>query len=171
MKFCKKCSAKFDGRECKICHNARSKKWAADHPERVKASTEKWHAANPEKLKENIARWRLANPERVRELKAKWRATNPEKRRVMQHNRRARIRTIGGKLSKGLIGKIFALQRGKCPCCGRSLGDDYHLDHKMPLARGGANEDKNMQLLRRECNLQKKAKHPVDFMQSRGFLL
>ena len=38
-------------------------------------------------------------------------------------------------------------------------------------ALGGLNADSNMQLLRAECNLQKSAKHPVDFMQSRGFLL
>lgn len=41
----------------------------------------------------------------------------------------------------------------------------------MPLALGGANEDWNIQLLRQRCNNQKKAKHPVDFMQSKGYLL
>lgn len=55
--------------------------------------------------------------------------------------------------------------------CGKPLGDAYHLDHVMPLALGGSNTDDNMQLLRDRCNLQKHAKHPVDFMQERGFLL
>lgn len=45
----------------------------------------------------------------------------------------------------------------------------------MTLARAskhvGTNTDDNIQLLRKLCNLQKSAKHPVDFMQQRGFLL
>jgi len=39
------------------------------------------------------------------------------------------------------------------------------------MMAGGSNTDDNMQLLRKLCNLQKHAKHPVDFMQERGFLL
>lgn len=40
----------------------------------------------------------------------------------------------------------------------------------MPIARGGSNTDDNVQLLCPACNLKKSAKHPVDFMQERGFL-
>ena len=87
------------------------------------------------------------------------------------HNRRARVRETGGKLSSDLADKLFKLQKGKCPCCAQPLGDDYHLDHKMPIALGGSNTDGNMQLLRAVCNLQKAKKHPIDFMQIRGFLL
>lgn len=87
------------------------------------------------------------------------------------HNRRARKRSSGGVISPGLARKLFKLQSGKCACCGLSLGGDYHMDHIMPIAMGGPNEDRNIQLLRAACNIQKTAKHPVDFMQSRGFLL
>ena len=41
----------------------------------------------------------------------------------------------------------------------------------MPIALGGKNVDDNVQLLCAACNLSKQAKHPVDFMQQRGFLL
>lgn len=40
-----------------------------------------------------------------------------------------------------------------------------------PLARGGTNQRTNLQLLCPPCNLSKSAKDPIDFMQSRGFLL
>lgn len=46
-----------------------------------------------------------------------------------------------------------------------------HLDHIVPVAMGGPNIDENIQLLRQRCNNQKHSKHPVDFMQQRGFLL
>lgn len=68
--------------------------------------------------------------------------------------------------------KLLVLQRGRCACCRCDLRNEkYHLDHHMPLALGGAHDDRNMQLLCKTCNLSKHSKHPVDFMQSRGFLL
>ena len=84
-------------------------------------------------------------------------------------------------------GEDSRCQRGGCKTCAKArdkaryesnteqskkpLGNDYHLDHINPLALGGSKTDEKIQLLRATCNLQKNAKHPVDFMQSRGFLL
>jgi len=45
------------------------------------------------------------------------------------------------------------------------------VDHIYPIALGGTNEGSNLQLLCRFCNRSKGAKHPVDYMQKRGFLL
>lgn len=117
-----------------------------------------------------IAKWQKANPLKANAKSAKWREANPEARRIYEHNRKERA--SGGRLSSGLSAKLFKLQRGKCACgCGKPLGDEYHLDHRMPIALGGTNSDDNMQLLRKLCNLQKSKKHPIDFMQSRGFLI
>lgn len=44
-------------------------------------------------------------------------------------------------------------------------------DHIMPMDLGGSNDASNLQLLCQSCNSSKHAKHPVDFMQERGFLL
>lgn len=49
--------------------------------------------------------------------------------------------------------------------------DGYHVDHIQPLALGGSNDKTNLQLLCPTCNTKKSAKHPIDFMQSRGLLL
>jgi len=154
---------------CKIKANNAS--WAAANPEKVKAQTAAWRAANKDKAKASSAAWRSVNLEKVKARTAAWAAANPEARRIHDHNRRARKKASGGTLSKGLAEKLFKMQKGKCPCCNQPLGDDCHLDHKMPLALGGSNTDDNMQLLRKSCNLQKSSIHPVDFMQSRGFLL
>lgn len=172
---------------------ANNKAWNLANPEKVKASKAAWLAANQEyvkvyraanlqkmiaynkayyasnrqKLIEQSRSWRLAHPNKVKE----WRESNPEVARINNQNRRARKLANGGTLSKGLAENLFKLQKGKCPCCKQSLGDDYHLDHIVPLALGGSNTDDNMQLLRKQCNQQKHAKHPVDFMQQKGFLL
>lgn len=150
---------------------AKSAAWLAANPEKARASHAAYRAANPEKIKAQQAAWYAANPERHAETCKAWREANPEVRRIHHHNRRARQRANGGVLSNGLSDKLFTLQNGRCPCCNQPLGADYQLDHVMPIFLGGANTDDNMQLLRKLCNRQKSAAHPVDFMQSRGFLL
>lgn len=50
-------------------------------------------------------------------------------------------------------------QRWLCACgCGRSLYLGYHIDHVVPIARGGAHELANLQLLAPICNLRKGAR-------------
>lgn len=141
-----------------------------EYMQKLRDRSRAYYAANAEKIKEAAAKRRALNPEEPRRQSREWFAKNPEKRVIYQQNRDAK-KNKSGKLSPDLISKLFKLQRGKCPCCKQSLGDDYHLDHKMPLALGGSNTDDNMQLLTATCNMQKHKKHPVDFMQSRGFLL
>ena len=149
---------------------ARAKKWQAENPERFKAYRKKWQKENPHKTAYSAKSY-FANAEKIKKQVKAWQAANPEKCRITAQNKRARKRENGGKLSQGLAGRLFKLQRGKCACCGLPLGSNYHLDHIMPLALGGPNTDDNIQLLRQRCNNQKHSKHPVDFMQERGFLL
>lgn len=151
--------------------NAKSRANKKANPEREKANYAAWKAKHPEIGKARSAAWRAANPDREKSNHKAWRAANPEAYKIHNQNRRALKVGNGGVLSKGLSAKLFKLQKGKCACCGIPLGDKYHLDHIMPLSLGGSNTDDNMQLLRQRCNNQKHAKHPVDFMQSRGFLL
>jgi hypothetical protein len=168
-------------------YNASRLAWAKANPDKRRAIQAKYvnanreninkkqlarHAADTEKHRLAKAAWRKANPEITKASTAAWAKANPEAKRIHSNNRRARKIESGGKLSNGLSVKLFKLQRGKCACgCKQPLGDDYHLDHIMPLALGGTNTDDNIQLLRSICNLQKNAKHPVDFMQQRGFLI
>lgn len=137
----------------------------------MRLSSRKWYSLNREKANDESRGWRAKNLDKAKESNANWYAANLEYSKVKSHNRRVIGRDSGQKLSKGLASKLFKLQQGKCPCCKQPLGNDFHMDHKVPLALGGANVDSNIQLLRQRCNMQKHAKDPVDFMQSRGFLL
>lgn len=98
----------------------------------------------------------------------RYRAKNPHK--VREWSRR---RSAGktGRLPKGTVSWLFALQRSKCAICKNSLRSGYHVDHIYPIARGGKHEKSNVQLLCPSCNVRKSAKDPIQYMQSRGFLL
>ncbi len=188
-RFCPKCQIETEHNTksyCKPCAKAYHAAWVAVNNDKMKAYKAAWKAANKEKIKAKDAIYRAANrdkekarsaayyaknPEKAKASNAAWKAANPEARRIQVQNRRARKRENGGILSKSLAKKLFELQKGKCPCCQQLLGDDYHLDHIVPIALGGSNTDDNIQLLKAVCNLKKNAKHPIDFMQQQGFLL
>jgi 5-methylcytosine-specific restriction endonuclease McrA len=163
MKTCRNCGTLFETRDCKVCARASAAKWRdANRRKRPSAENER----------NRSARRYAENPEKFKGYTAKYRSTHPNVNRICCHNRRSKKFGNGGVLSKGLSEKLLKLQKGKCACgCKQSLGDDYHLDHIMPIALGGENEDWNIQLLRQVCNNQKHAKHPIEFMQIRGFLI
>ena len=174
MKYCTKCgttrpttefskaASKRDGLQawCKACFTAANSEYGAN-----------WRAINAKKMAVYNAEYYAANADKINASAAKRRGDNPEAERIYSHNKRAHKRKAGGKLSKDIAERLYALQRGKCACCKQPLGNDYHLDHIMPLALGGSNTDDNIQLLRSKCNLQKNKKHPIAFMKQRGFLL
>ena len=145
-------------------------KWCLANRDKVREMQARYRAANPERKRAYDEKWRSENPDKVKAAVSKWRASNPQKIRVYKQNRQAR-KAAAGRLSSDIANRLYELQRGMCACCGQPLGSDYHLDHIMPLALGGTNTDDNIQLLRQRCNNQKHAKHPVDFMRQRGFLL
>lgn len=178
-------SEHYDDSEFRDLSKQRTKKWylenkqkAAEYSRKYKAIKKHelseygklYYAVNKEKIKEYSRKWSLENREKINKTRAKRRKINPEIHRSSSRKRKSRI-AVCGDLGIGLVDKLLKLQRCKCACCGLPLGKNYHMDHIIPLALGGAHTDDNIQLLRAKCNMQKSAKHPVDFMQSRGFLL
>lgn len=164
----------------------RKRKYYEVNSAQEKRRASNYYYANREEINKERREYRIANREAVNLLSRRyyaenrdwlraqskaWRDRNQEKVRACRSNAKAIRRAAYGRLTANIIPRLFKLQRGKCACCGKPLGDNYHLDHIMPIALGGTNIDSNVQLLRAECNHQKHAKHPVDFMRQRGFLI
>lgn len=188
IKPCIKCGAvdRYADGACKPCKNERVLKWHEANREKLMGQQRKYREANRERLAErqreyyeanrekSLERRRKyyeANREKVGEQQRKWAEANPEKVKSNNRNRRARKKGNGGKLSSNIVQTLMVLQKGKCACCNKSLKDGYHLDHSVPLALGGMNDDSNVQLLTPKCNLSKGAKHPIDFMRAKGRLI
>lgn len=104
-----------------------------------------------------------------REQLRRYRAARPDVQREAAHRRKA---AKVGRLPKGTVKRIGAAQRWKCvACCCDLKRAGYHMDHIMPLSKGGRHAPENIQLLCPSCNVRKSAKDPIAFMQERGFLL
>lgn len=182
---------------CKKCNSAsHAIRYTTNHDKEI-ARSAVYRNANKEKRKAICARYRALNKEKIAASRAKyitknknvlaarraensqknvarvnaWRLANPDKRRIHDHNREARKTGNGGIHTAADIRNLLTLQKSKCACCKKSIKTGYHIDHIVPVCRGGTNNIINLQLLCPHCNMTKNAKDPVDFMQSRGFLL
>ncbi len=58
------------------------------------------------------------------------------------------------KMSSGKRFRVLRRDGFRCQLCGRTAADgiELHIDHKMPLAKGGSNQDDNLWTLCGECN-------------------
>jgi 5-methylcytosine-specific restriction endonuclease McrA len=49
-----------------------------------------------------------------------------------------------------------------CAWCGKPIKGKYHIDHWIPLRRGGLNVAGNLRVMHGRCNLDKRAKLPQE---------
>jgi 5-methylcytosine-specific restriction endonuclease McrA len=151
---------------------SRARAYYRDNIEKIKEHNRLKNAANPEPNRKRVKEWALVNKDKVRILRSRWKKNNKDKVNVGTQNRRSKKKSVGGELSKNIVDKLKTLQKNKCAICKSDLNKTgYHLDHIIPTAKGGKNEDRNTQLTCPTCNTRKKDQDPIQFMQKMGYLL
>ena len=128
----------------------------------------------PEEITEDKEKQRISrekNKEKISAKKKKRRKEKPEEKRISEAKRRAAKRGAEGSFKAEDIAAILKAQKGKCAVCRTCIKKKYEIDHIKPLAKGGSNHRRNLQLLCPPCNSRKHAKDPIDFMREKGFLL
>lgn len=90
------------------------------------------------------AAWYAANPEKARASNVTYRAAHPEATRAWSRRYRARKLAASGTHTAADVIQLFDAQDGLCAYCGCELGADYHVDHKLPLIRGGSDDPENL---------------------------
>lgn len=118
--------------------------------------------ANPERFRQGMREYRVRNPEKIHESE-KRRRSDRERMRPVERNARARRRGSPGKHTAKDIALQMKSQRGKCWWCGIQIDGKYHVDHRIPLARGGSNDPGNLVITCVKCNLQKNSKLPHEW--------
>jgi hypothetical protein len=147
-------------------------KWRANNPEKYKEvkarcyskhressieRTKAWRAKNPDKQSISSKNWRNNNHEKFTSILKEWRKNNPSKQRTYDAARRAEKKKGKKELTKNqkLIIVCFYEQSQRLE---KKLGIKFHVDHIIPLARGGKHEPKNLQVMPATLNMQKHAR-------------
>lgn len=115
-----------------------------------------------------------SDPEfRSRQLRnaKEWASQNKGHRLASYHKRERAKKASGDHFTGHDVKQVLASQKEKCANCLSSIRGGYHVDHIVPLARGGTNDRYNIQLLCPPCNIKKSSLDPVDWANRNGRLL
>jgi 5-methylcytosine-specific restriction endonuclease McrA len=137
--FCKKCTSNVNATTYKR------------NPERVKSNTERRYRKNPKSKAYNPKYYQSPS------ARAKKRARDIKRRMLVKGTSQE------SKITADVIKNIIDKYQGKCAYCGKECVDVYHIDHKLPLSRGGGNNFDNLALSCPHCNLSKNAKTDIEF--------
>lgn len=99
-----------------------------------------------------------------RPSKQRWKKNNREVVKAYRNNRRALMRDAEGTHTADDIRSIHEQQEHKCAVCGEDTSEEYHVDHVVPISRGGSNWPDNLQILCPLCNTRKGAKTQEEFL-------
>lgn len=145
----------------------RTREWELANPERSRAAKRAWDRKNAERLRHTARERRAANPEPYRAMHRAWKRRNKHKVKEQEHRRRAR--ELGARLGCRKEYAAFvkwARSARAVPCywCGkRTKKSARHIDHIIPLARGGADAIENLCVACAPCNVTKNAHMPYEF--------
>ncbi len=141
-------------------------KYAAENREQERQRVAKWREDFPEKATETHRIYYLKNSDEVRAANKAYRLAHLETYLEYSNQYQHRKRAGGGRLTKGYRSRLMKEQDGLCLACGCDLSKSgFHLDHKVPLSKGGLHHDDNVQLLCPPCNRRKSAKNFEDFLK------
>lgn len=116
---------------------------------------------SPEQRAVYLAKARERNARRdkrtVRASTRSWRVRYPERykrsKRISESARRAR--KLGQFLENVDPEAVYQMFGGACGVCGEFIEGDFHVDHVLPLARGGLHGYVNVQPAHPLCNVRK----------------
>lgn len=194
QKACKSCCQEYmkeyrKTKNYKISKAKSDKKYAIAHKEQIKQyrSTDafkkranelsrenpntavahrRYKEAHQMQYREYDKRWKLEHPEKVKIWSELWKEKNIHRIREIKHNYKVKRRLVESKgaLSINIVGKLIDTQNNKCFYCDSKL-ETYHIDHIIPLAKGGEHKDFNVVLSCPKCNLTKSSKDPIQFVE------
>ena len=142
---------------CKKCKNSKDRDRYSKNPEKKKASVKEYMKRTGE-----YYRYKPYNPKYYSsdESKAKKRARDLKRRVMIKGNGDFEITNI-------VIKDILDSSSGKCAYCGKDCEGNYHIDHILPVSRGGSNDRENLCLSCPNCNWSKNDKTAEEFMEYR----
>ncbi len=114
--------------------------------------------------------WRVRNPQRYAKLQSesyrKHYRKNYPRYLVNARNWRARKKLADGAHTSEAIDRMIQDQSGVCAYCESTLNGNNHVDHMIPLSRGGRNDWSNLAITCGDCNRSKGTMTAEEFFQA-----
>lgn len=147
-------------RRCRLCNREVNQLDYQKHQQSRLQKDAKYRAENPEKTKKAIKKWATNNKEKLAQSSREWFKKHPEYSAHLRHNRRAM------KLQNGVY-KITSIEYKKlyakeCIYCGAK--GKIHLDHVIPISRGGTHSIGNLVPACASCNTSKGKKFITEWL-------
>ncbi len=150
---------------------ARSKQSQSEFAAKRRVLNIRWKAKNRERLAAEAREYYWEHKDECDARNRQYAKNDREGAKARARRRRARKRGAEGSHTVEEIKTLIKHQRHKCAICRVSIRSSRHIDHIIPLSKGGADSIKNIQLLCAECNHSKHAKDPIDWARQNGRLL
>lgn len=175
--FCPVVRGKYLSRDCRSCNRLAKKKYINPKKEqerhkvyreankgKIAASDKEYRKKNVERRKAYNNRWNADHREQARATEKAYKQRRPEVRQGIKARRRA----AEGSHTTTDLEAIRAAQtdkRGRLRCwyCGKPVKGSAHLEHKIPLSRGGTNWPSNLCYACEACNLHKSKRTHTEF--------
>lgn len=140
---------------CKKCKNNKDREAYNNNPEKKKKSVKEYMKRTGEYYK-----YKPYNPKYYSSDISK------AKKRARDLKRRVKIRSNDNfEITSNVIQTILNDSNGKCTYCGKDCKGNYHIDHIIPVSRGGGNNRENLCLSCPMCNWSKKDKTAEEYMK------
>lgn len=175
---CRACRKKYNIKN-KDKISKKNKEWRENNPEKKKLLDKKYQEKNRDKLKEynkiyyieNIEKFKIynkeycsAHKEEAIERVRRYRETPKGKSSKKNYEHKRRTEKRKGDVSTNQLLELIE-KSSECYWCKESLSDKVtHIDHLVPLSRGGLHTISNLRVTCSKCNLKKGNKTPEEYL-------
>jgi 5-methylcytosine-specific restriction endonuclease McrA len=147
-----KCSSSHDEERMKLC----ASQWRKRHRDCETARVNRWRASHREAARAVYTRWARENPEKCAARDARYRARKVEATTI-ENDPPILVVYRRARLDQGVV----------CYLCGEKIPlGSRHVDHIIPLSRGGSHAAENLAIACARCNTSKGAKTPTEWAGS-----
>lgn len=155
--WCKRCRRSY-----REANKNRISEWGREYRKANKEQIRAYYEANRDRLSEYDRMYYKANKDRISERRRMYRQTEHGRqvRCAIQHHRRALKAGNGGSYTTSELEAVKKAAGGRCWLCGKKLKGKYHVDHFIPLSKGGTNDAGNLRIVCPKCNFSKHDKLP-----------
>lgn len=167
---CKQCQKEYNLKrytEKKDIISEKAKLYYQKNSDEIYKATRKWQIENADKAILMKRKSYIKHRDRYLIEQREYRKTDISKASVRNAHNKRRVVSKDSNVRTIFIHNMRTLSTS-CFYCGCSIDkDNMHIDHYVPLSKGGAHSEDNLVASCATCNLQKGAKMPLDFIKNR----